>query len=43
MDHKEDDFRKICFQCAAIYESADSELLVCPVCGKEIKLYDTNV
>lgn len=40
MDHKENDFRKICFHCASIYESEDSELLVCPVCGKEIKFSD---
>jgi len=36
MDHKENDFRKICFHCASIYEMEDGEILVCPVCGRSI-------
>lgn len=36
MDHKEGDFRKICFHCASIYETEDGEILTCPVCGKSI-------
>ena len=36
MDHKEDDFRKICFHCASIYEMEDGEILTCPVCGRSI-------
>ncbi len=36
MDHKEGDFRKICFHCASIYETEDGEILMCPVCGKSI-------
>ena len=38
MDHKEGDFRKICFHCASIYETEDGEILTCPVCGKSILL-----
>ena len=38
MDHKEGDFRKICFHCASIYEMEDEEILTCPVCGKSILL-----
>lgn len=38
MDHKENDFRKICFHCASIYELEDGEVLTCPVCGKSIQL-----
>ena len=38
MDHKENDFRKICFRCASIYEMEDEEILTCPVCGKSIQL-----
>lgn len=38
MDHKENDYRKMCFHCASIYESEDEELLTCPVCGKSIHL-----
>ena len=37
MNHKENDFRKICFHCASIYEAEDKELLVCPICGKSIQ------
>lgn len=36
MDHKEDDFRKICFHCASIYEMEDGEILTCPFCGRSI-------
>ncbi len=36
MDHKEGEFRKICFHCASIYETKDGEILMCPVCGKSI-------
>ena len=36
MDHKEGDFRKICFHCASIYETEDGEILTCPVCDKSI-------
>lgn len=36
MDHKEDDFRKICFHCASIYEMEDGEILTCPVCRRSI-------
>ncbi len=36
MDHKENDFRKICFHCASIYEMEDGEILTCPVCGRSI-------
>lgn len=36
MDHKENDFRKICFHCASIYEMEDGEILVCPICGRSI-------
>ena len=36
MDHKEDDYRKICFHCASIYEMEDGEILTCPVCGRSI-------
>ena len=36
MDHKEGDFRKICFHCASIYEMEDGEKLTCPVCGRSI-------
>lgn len=38
MDHKENDFRKICFRCASIYEMEDGEILTCPVCGRSIQL-----
>lgn len=38
MDHKEGDFRKICFHCASIYEMGDREILTCPVCGRSILL-----
>ena len=38
MDHKEGDFRKICFHCASIYEMEGEEILTCPVCGKSILL-----
>ena len=38
MDHKENDFRKICFHCASIYEMEDGEILTCPVCGRSIQL-----
>ena len=38
MNHREDDFRKICFHCASIYEAEDRELLVCPICGKSIPI-----
>lgn len=38
MNHKENDFRKICFYCASIYETEDKELLVCPICGKSIQI-----
>ncbi len=38
MDHKEGDFRKICFHCASIYEMEDSEILTCPVCGRSIPI-----
>ena len=38
MNHKENDFRKICFYCASIYEAEDKELLVCPICGKSIPM-----
>lgn len=38
MRHKENDFRKICFHCASIYEMEDGEILICPVCGKSIQL-----
>ena len=38
MDHKEGDFRKICFHCASIYETEDGEILTCTVCGKRILL-----
>jgi hypothetical protein len=37
MNHKENDFRKICFHCASVYEAEDKELLVCPICGKSIQ------
>lgn len=37
MYHKENDFRKICFHCASIYEMEDGEILICPVCGKSIQ------
>lgn len=37
MRHKENDFRKICFHCASIYEMEDGEILTCPVCGKSIQ------
>ena len=36
MDHKEGDFRKICFHCASIYEMEDGEILTCPFCGRSI-------
>ncbi len=36
MDHKENDFRKICFHCASIYEIEDREIFTCPVCGRSI-------
>ncbi len=38
MDHKENDFRKICFHCASIYEMEDEKILLCPICGKSIQL-----
>lgn len=38
MNHKENDFRKICFYCASIYEAEDKEVLVCPICGKSISV-----
>lgn len=38
MNHKENDFRKICFYCASIYEAEDKEVLVCPICGKSISM-----
>ena len=38
MDHKENDFRKICFHCASIYEMEDGEILTCPVCGRSMQL-----
>ncbi len=38
MDHKENDFRKICFHCASIYEMEDGEILTCPTCGRSIHL-----
>ena len=38
MNHKENDFRKMCFYCASIYEAEDKELLVCPICGKSIPM-----
>lgn len=38
MDHKENDFRKICFQCAYIYELEDEEIIKCPACGKSMQL-----
>lgn len=38
MNHKENDFRKICLHCASIYESEDEEVITCPVCGKSIQL-----
>lgn len=38
MHHKENDFRKICFHCASIYEMEDGDILICPVCGKSIQL-----
>ena len=37
MHHKENDFRKICFHCASIYEMEDGKILTCPVCGKSIQ------
>lgn len=36
MDHKENDFRKICFHCASIYEMGDGEILTCPICGRSM-------
>lgn len=38
MNHRENDFRKICFRCASIYEAEDKELLICPICGKSIRI-----
>lgn len=38
MNHKKNDFRKICFHCASIYEMEDKEILECPVCGRSIQL-----
>lgn len=35
MDHKEDDFRKICFHCASIYEMEDGHA------GKSMKVQST--
>lgn len=36
MERKENDYRKICFYCASVYEEKDKEILTCPVCGKTI-------
>ncbi len=36
MERKENDYRKICFYCASIYEERDKKILNCPVCGKTI-------
>ncbi len=38
MEHKEHDFRKICFYCATIYATEDKEILICPVCHKSISI-----
>lgn len=38
MEHKENDFRKICFHCGSIYEMEDGEILICPFCGRSIRL-----
>ncbi len=38
MLHKENDYRKICFHCASIYDMEDNDVLICPVCGKRISL-----
>ena len=38
MEHKENDFRKICFCCGNIYEEKDIPILTWPVCGKSICL-----
>lgn len=38
MERKENDYRKICFYCASVYEEKDKEILICPVCGKTIHL-----
>lgn len=40
MNHKENDFRKICFYCASVYEMEDKELLKCPACGKSVQLFE---
>lgn len=36
MERKENDYRKICFYCASVYEEKDKEILTCPICGKTI-------
>lgn len=36
MEHKRGDNRKICFNCASIYEEKDEEILKCPICCKSI-------
>ncbi|MCI9035627.1 MAG: hypothetical protein HFJ08_16605 [Lachnospiraceae bacterium] len=38
MERKENDYRKICFYCASVYEEKDKEILTCPICGKTIHL-----
>lgn len=40
MERKENDYRKICFYCASVYEERDKEILTCPVCGKTVHLLE---